>query len=107
MVAARRISAMKGRGPGIWIYSFVAPFIHGVLGVLLASLIGLGQGDALLFALLIGSASYIAVPAAMRLSVPQADPGLYVPMALALTFPYNIAIGIPLNHLLIEYWWAL
>jgi hypothetical protein len=48
------------------------------------------------FAVLAASASYIAVPAAMRLAAPKADPGLYIPMALGLTFPFNIAIGMPL-----------
>ena len=58
--------------------------------------LGLGQGDALLFAVLCASASYIAVPAAMRLAIPEANPSLYVPMALALTFPFNIVLGLPL-----------
>ncbi|WP_163202703.1 sodium-dependent bicarbonate transport family permease, partial [Citrobacter koseri] len=49
------------------------------------------------------SASYIAVPAAMRLAAPKADPGLYIPMALGLTFPFNISIGMPLYWLFIEW----
>ena len=56
-------------------------------------------------AILFGSASYIAVPAAMRLSVPKADPGLYVPMALGLTFPFNVIIGIPLHYAVISAFW--
>lgn len=51
---------------------------------------GFSIGDALLFTVLCAGASYIAVPAAMRLSIPEANPGLYVPMALAITFPFNI-----------------
>ncbi len=49
----------------------------------------------------VGSASYIAVPAALRLSLPDANPSLYVPMSLAVTFPFNVVLGIPL------YWWAI
>jgi hypothetical protein len=54
------------------------------------------------FAVLAASASYIAVPAAMRLAAPKADPGLYIPMALGLTFPFNIAIGMPLYYSIIS-----
>jgi uncharacterized protein len=54
------------------------------------------QGNALLFSVLCASASYIAVPAAMRLTLPEANPSLYVTSALAITFPFNIIIGIPL-----------
>jgi hypothetical protein len=54
-----------------------------------------GEGNRLLLAVLASSASYIAVPAAMRLAAPKASPGLYIPMALAITFPMNIIIGIP------------
>ena len=57
--------------------------------------LGLEAGSAALFAVLAASASYIAVPAAMRLALPQADPGLYLSMSLAVTFPFNITIGIP------------
>jgi hypothetical protein len=53
-------------------------------------------------AILAASASYIAVPAAMKLAVPKANPGLYVPMALAITFPFNITIGMPLYLFIIE-----
>ncbi|MBX9733033.1 MAG: sodium-dependent bicarbonate transport family permease, partial [Chitinophagaceae bacterium] len=60
-------------------------------------------GNRFMLAILAASASYIAVPAAMRLAAPKADPGLYIPMALGLTFPFNISIGMPLYWLLIEW----
>ena len=53
-------------------------------------------GNRFMFAILAASASYIAVPAAMRIAAPKADPGLYIPMALGLTFPFNITVGMPL-----------
>jgi hypothetical protein len=56
-----------------------------------------------MLAILAASASYIAVPAAMRLAAPKADPGLYIPMALGLTFPFNITIGMPLYWTFIQY----
>ena len=72
------------------------PVANAIVGIIIAKLIGIPQGDALLFAVLCASASYIAVPAAMRMTVPEANPSLYVSMALALTFPFNIIVGIPL-----------
>jgi uncharacterized protein len=72
------------------------PVVNAILGIMIAKLIGISQGNALLFAVLCASASYIAVPAAMRMTVPEANPSLYISMALALTFPFNIIIGIPL-----------
>jgi hypothetical protein len=55
-----------------------------------------GVGDRLIFAILAASASYIAVPAAMRIAAPKADPGLFVPMALGVSFPFNITLGLPI-----------
>jgi hypothetical protein len=72
--------------------------LNGAMGLGLATLAGLGEGDALLLTILSASASYIAVPAAMRLALPAANPGVYLTMALAITFPFNIVIGIPLFH---------
>jgi len=66
---------------------------------------GMSKGDALLFAVLCASASYIAVPAAMRMTVPEANPSLYVTSALAITFPFNIIIGIPLYLSCINLFW--
>jgi hypothetical protein len=65
----------------------------------------MSPGDALLFTVLCASASYIAVPAAMRLALPEANPGVYVSMALAITFPFNVALGIPLYMAIINQLW--
>ena len=59
-------------------------------------------GNRFLFAILAASASYIAVPAAMKLAAPKANPGLYIPMALAITFPFNITLGMPLYLFIIQ-----
>jgi uncharacterized protein len=72
------------------------------LGIAVAGLLDLGTGDALLFTILCASASYIAVPAAMRLALPEANPGLSLPLALAVTFPLNITLGLPLYLALIQ-----
>ena len=64
-------------------------------GVLVGSLLGFGLGGTALLATLCASASYIAVPAAMRLALPQARPGIYVTLSLGVTFPFNLTLGIP------------
>ena len=72
------------------------PVFNALIGIFLVKVIGMSVGKALLFAVLCASASYIAVPAVMRMTVPEANPSLYISMALALTFPFNIIIGIPI-----------
>ena len=105
LISARRLRALRDSGPSLVGYAFVAPLVHAGLALAAARLLGLSQGDALLLVVLCASASYIAVPAAMRLSLPRANPSLYLPMALALTFPFNIALGIPLYYAAVEAVW--
>jgi uncharacterized protein len=96
MVAARRIKDLGNTGSFLILFSILMPITNAIIGITIAKIIGIPQGNALLFAVLCASASYIAVPAAMRITVPEANPSLYVSMALALTFPFNIIVGIPL-----------
>jgi hypothetical protein len=106
LVSARRLVASRElRGSHI-AFAAVAPLAHAALGIALSLMLGLSRGDALLFTILCASASYIAVPAAMRLAVPQASPGIYLPMALALTFPFNVIIGLPLYLAVINRLWS-
>jgi hypothetical protein len=83
-------------------FALLAPPVHALAGLGLSRLLGLAQGDALLFMVLCASASYIAVPAAMRMTVPEANPSLYISSALAVTFPFNVVVGIPLYLVLAE-----
>ncbi len=106
LVAARRLGDLKTCGPSLIAFAILSAPLHAVLGIGVAWLLGVDQGDALLLAVLSGSASYIAVPAAMRLAVPEANPGLYVTMSLAVTFPFNITVGIPLYLAIIEAIWT-
>jgi uncharacterized protein len=96
LVAARRIRDLKQAGFFLIGFAVLMPIGNAVIGVLIAKAIGMGVGNGLLFAVLCASASYIAVPAAMRMTVPEANPSLYVSMALAITFPFNIVFGIPM-----------
>lgn len=76
-------------------FGLFMPLIGGVLGALAAALIGLSPGGAMLMATLAASASYIAVPAAMRLALPEARPSIYLTLSLGITFPFNLILGIP------------
>lgn len=96
LVAARRIRDLRQAGMFLIGFAVLMPIANALIGVILAKIIGMGEGNALLFAVLCASASYIAVPAAMRMTVPEANPSLYVSMALAITFPFNIIVGIPI-----------
>lgn len=103
--AGRKIAALKEVGVFPLLFGIGAPLFHAGLGLIIAKTLNLAPGDALLFVALCASASYIAVPAAMRLAVPKANEGLYVTMALAITFPFNIALGLPLYMSAIRAWW--
>lgn len=106
LVAAKRIKDLSKTGSFLIAFAILLPILNAILGILIGKLIGISQGNALLFAVLCASASYIAVPAAMRMTVPQANPSLYVSMALAITFPFNIIVGIPLYMEAIKRLWV-
>ncbi|WP_142849807.1 sodium-dependent bicarbonate transport family permease [Telmatospirillum sp. J64-1] len=95
LVASRRLRASKLGGGMVLAFGLYMPLVGALAGLCMAWLLGLSVGGATLLAVLGASASYIAVPAAMRLAVPKADPGVYVTLALAITFPFNVVIGIP------------
>lgn len=105
LVAARRIKDLQKTGVFLISFAILIPILNAGIGLAIAKFIGMPQGDALLFAVLCASASYIAVPAAMRLTVPEANPSLYVSTALAVTFPFNIIVGIPLYLYAINLFW--
>ncbi len=107
LVSARRLSggwrALGGFSLG---FALIVPLVNAAIGLLLAKMLNLGIGDAFLFVVLCASASYIAVPAAMRGAIPQANPGRYVTMALAITFPFNVLVGLPLYLSLVRAFWS-
>ena len=102
IVAAQRIRDLGEAGAFLVGFSIVMPLFNSLLGVLISKGLGLEPGNALLFVVLCASASYIAVPAAMRMTVPEANPSLYISMALGVTFPFNIIVGIPLYMTLVN-----
>ncbi|MDA0726264.1 MAG: sodium-dependent bicarbonate transport family permease [Cyanobacteria bacterium] len=102
IVAAQRIRDLQAAGSFLIGFALLMPLCNALIGTLIARGLGLGPGNALLFVVLCASASYIAVPAAMRMTVPEANPSFYISTALGLTFPFNIVIGIPLYMALIN-----
>lgn len=96
LVAVRQGRAAKRFPKALILFGLVMPPIGAACGFAAAGLLGLSAGGAMLLAVLAASASYIAVPAAMRLALPAANPSLSVTLALAVTFPFNVAIGLPL-----------
>jgi hypothetical protein len=82
--------------------SIAVPLVQGSLVAWASSAVTSSPADRFIFAILAASASYIAVPATLRLAVPRADPGLYIPMALGITFPVNITIGMPLYYSIVQ-----
>jgi hypothetical protein len=102
LIAAQRLADLRKAGPFLIGFAVVAPLLHALAGLGIALLLGLNQGDALLFMVLCASASYIAVPAAMRMTVPQANPSLYISTSLGVTFPFNVVVGIPVYMALVQ-----
>lgn len=101
MEAARRIGDFRLAGPSLLLFGIAMPLIGGAIGLAVGHwALGFGVGGMLLVAVLAASASYIAVPPAMRLAIPEASPALFLTLSLGVTFPFNVIVGIPL------YFWA-
>ncbi len=95
LLAARRLRNTRSLTVRLVAFAIIFPLLNGTLGVMIGGLLGLDVGTSTALGILGASASYIAVPAAMRLALPKADAGLYLTMSLAITFPFNITVGIP------------
>ena len=102
MFTGKRFKAFKESGIGVMFFALIVPLINGVVVAYTSQFITDSVANRFIFAILAASASYIAVPAAMRFAAPKADPGLYIPMALGFTFPFNITIGMPIYYYIIQ-----
>jgi len=96
IVSGRKLSSFLDNGWFPLIFALVMPIFNGCWVAVASKIVTQSEANQFLFAILGASASYIAVPAAMKLAAPKANPGLYIPMALAITFPLNITLGMPL-----------
>lgn len=102
ITSGRKLSSFTSNGWFPLIFAIVIPLVNGCLVALASVLVTHDVSNRFMLAILAASASYIAVPAAMKIAVPEANPGLFLPMALAITFPLNITIGMPIYLSLIN-----
>ncbi len=96
IVAGRRLPDVRQAGLGLVVFSLLFPLLSGTLGVVVGAASGLGLGGSVALGVLSASASYIAAPAAVRLALPEASPGIYLAASLGITFPFNLIFGIPI-----------
>ena len=96
LAAGKRLRDVRLAGVRLLILGCVIPVLHGTVGVLAGLFVGLSPGGASVLGAMAGSASYIAAPAAVRVALPRANPAYYLTLALGITFPFNLAFGIPL-----------
>lgn len=98
MIAAQRLRDLRVAGPFLIGFAVVMPVLHGLLGVTLGRLAGMSLGGCVVLGVLAASSSYIAAPAAVRIALPQANPSYYLTASIGITFPFNLAFGIPLYY---------
>ena len=98
LVAAERLGDLRKVGPFLLAFAIGMPLLHGALGATLGSLAGLSVGGATVLAAMAASASYIAAPPAARINLPTANPTYYLTSSLAITFPFNVTLGIPVYY---------
>jgi hypothetical protein len=104
LIAAKHVRDVLRHGPFLVAFGLATPVAFASVGAALGAALDLSTGGVLLLATLAGSASYIAAPATMRAAVPEANPALSLTASLAITFPFNILVGIPLYHRFAEWW---
>ncbi len=102
LLVARQFRAVNNFSWSLVLFGLYMPLIGAALGLAVSVMLGLETGTAFLFTVLCASASYIAVPAAMRLALPQASAAVYLPLSLGITFPFNVAIGIPVYFMAVQ-----
>ena len=102
ITSGRKLKAFFSFGAFPFVFAALIPLVNGCIVAILSAIVTDDITNRFIFAVLAASASYIAVPAAMKITVPKANPGLYLPMALAVTFPINITIGMPLYFMLVQ-----
>jgi hypothetical protein len=98
LLVARQLREVRDVGPFLIAFGLAMPVVNAAAAMALGTALGLPTGDLTLLAVLAASASYIVVPAVIRYAIPEARPGRYFTMALAVTFPFNIIVGIPLYY---------
>lgn len=100
IIAGQRLDDIKKVGIFLVAFAIIMPTFNGIIGVLVATAMGLSLGGSVMFGLLLASASFIAAPAVLRYAIPQAKPSLYITSALGITFPYNIIVLLPIMFII-------
>ncbi len=106
IVTSQRLKDFAKVGPFLLLFSIAMPLISSILGILTAYFTGMSMGGAVVLGTMAASASYIAAPAAMRITLPEANPTLSLTCALGITFPFNIIFGIPLYYKMSEFFYG-
>lgn len=109
VLAGRRIGSVREAGIGLIAFAIVFPLFTGTMGIIGGYIAGLSVGGAMILGVLCASASYIAAPAAVRLALPTANPGITLTTSLGITFPFNLILGIPIYLFIaqsLEGWFA-
>jgi uncharacterized protein len=104
LIASAHLPGALRYGPFLLVWGVTAPVAFAAIGILFGWMMGLSPGGTLLLAVLAGSCSYIAAPAALRAAVPEANPAISLTASLAITFPFNVMVGIPLYHRMVGAW---
>lgn len=99
--SGKKLNAFYKNGMYPIVYAVFFPLVVGSVIAIVSAALPFSEGDRLLIAILGASASYIAVPAAMKMAAPKSNPGLFLPMALGITFPFNVTFGIPIYHAIV------
>jgi len=95
---AKNLPSLRGKNPALLAYAIIAPIIHALVALTLCVVFGVSLGNTVLMMVLAASASYIAVPAAVKHSIPEASPSVYLGLSLGVTFTFNVIFGIPLYY---------
>jgi hypothetical protein len=104
LIASAHLSGALRYGPFLLVWGVAAPVAFAAIGIAFGALMGLSPGGTMLLAVLAGSSSYIAAPAVLRAAVPEANPAISLTASLAITFPFNVMVGIPLYHRMVGAW---
>lgn len=103
LVAGKKMSDLKHKGIYLIAFGTIMPVFHACIGIWLGHLSNLSEGGSVILGALAASASYIAAPAACRLALPESNSSYYLTASLAITFPFNLTVGIPLYHVIANY----
>ncbi len=107
LITATQFGSLRLHGPFLVFFGIGMPLVSSIVGIALGIMLGLSLGGTAMLGILAASASYIAVPAAMRISVPEANPTLSLAVSLGVTFPFNVLLGIPLYHAMAAHAFAM